>query len=80
MDVNYRNLVNDIKVGDTVLVDNGLIRFEVLEKDDVQVGEPPPQLARQQGAGDAAAQDRHVDATRCAHRRPPFTEITCPVM
>ncbi|TVR45999.1 MAG: pyruvate kinase [Puniceicoccaceae bacterium] len=33
VDVNYRNLVNDVRVGDTVLVDNGLIRMEVLEKD-----------------------------------------------
>ena len=33
VDVNYRDLVNDIEVGDTVLVDNGLIRLEVLEKD-----------------------------------------------
>jgi pyruvate kinase len=32
VDVNYLNLVNDIQVGDTVLVDNGLIRLEVLEK------------------------------------------------
>ncbi|MBA4136570.1 MAG: pyruvate kinase [Opitutus sp.] len=32
VDVNYRNLVNDIQVGDTVLVDNGLIRLEVLAK------------------------------------------------
>ncbi len=32
VDVNYRDLVNDIQVGDTVLVDNGLIRLEVLEK------------------------------------------------
>ena len=32
VDVNYQNLINDIKVGDTVLVDNGLIRLEVLEK------------------------------------------------
>ncbi|HEX2862153.1 MAG TPA: pyruvate kinase, partial [Lacunisphaera sp.] len=29
VDVNYQNLVNDIKVGDIVLVDNGLIRLEV---------------------------------------------------
>ena len=33
VDVNYQDLVNDIKVGDTVLVDNGLIRLEVLAKD-----------------------------------------------
>jgi pyruvate kinase len=32
VDVNYQNLVNDIKVGDIVLVDNGLIRLEVREK------------------------------------------------
>ena len=32
VDVNYEGLVNDIHVGDTVLVDNGMIRMEVLEK------------------------------------------------
>ena len=32
VDVNYEGLVNDIKVGDTVLVDNGMMRMEVLEK------------------------------------------------
>src|SRR5207302_7537147 len=32
VDVNYEGLVNDIQVGDTVLVDNGLIRLLVLEK------------------------------------------------
>jgi pyruvate kinase len=32
VDVNYDGLVNDINVGDTVLVDNGMIRLEVLEK------------------------------------------------
>ncbi len=37
VDVNYRDLVNDITVGDTVLVDNGLIRFEVLEKRDSHI-------------------------------------------
>lgn len=37
VDVNYMNLVNDIKVGDTVLVDNGLIRLEVLEKHDAHI-------------------------------------------
>ena len=37
VDVNYRDLVNDIKVGDTVLVDNGLIRLEVLEKKDAHI-------------------------------------------
>jgi pyruvate kinase len=37
VDVNYRELVNDIKVGDTVLVDSGLIRLEVLSKDQAHI-------------------------------------------
>jgi len=37
VDVNYRDLVNDIRVGDTVLVDNGLITLEVLEKHDAHI-------------------------------------------
>lgn len=37
VDVNYRDLVNDIQVGDTVLVDNGLIRLEVLAKDQAHI-------------------------------------------
>ncbi len=37
VDVNYRDLVKDIQVGDTVLVDNGLIRLEVLEKNDTRI-------------------------------------------
>jgi pyruvate kinase len=32
VDVNYQDLIKDISVGDIVLVDNGLLRFEVLEK------------------------------------------------
>ena len=37
VDVNYQDLVNDIAVGDTVLVDNGLIRLEVLTKDHAHI-------------------------------------------
>jgi len=37
VDVNYKDLVNDIHVGDIVLVDNGLMRFEVLEKKDAHI-------------------------------------------
>lgn len=37
VNVNYRDLVNDIKVGDTVLVDSGLIRLSVLEKHDTRI-------------------------------------------
>src|SRR5205085_3347372 len=32
VDVNYEGLVNDIQIGDTVLVDNGMLRFSVLGK------------------------------------------------
>jgi pyruvate kinase len=32
VDVNYDGLINDISVGDTVLVDNGVIHLQVLEK------------------------------------------------
>ena len=37
VDVNYKDMVGDIKVGDTVLVDSGLIRLEVLEKQDAHI-------------------------------------------
>jgi pyruvate kinase len=37
VDVNYKDLVNDINIGDTVLVDSGLIRLEVLEKKDAHI-------------------------------------------
>ncbi|MEY4939095.1 MAG: Pyruvate kinase [Verrucomicrobiota bacterium] len=37
VDVNYKDLVNDIAVGDEVLVDNGLLRLEVLAKSDAHI-------------------------------------------
>jgi len=37
VDVNYKDLVKDIKVGDEVLVDNGLLRLEVLEKNEARI-------------------------------------------
>jgi pyruvate kinase len=37
VDVNYQNLANDIKIGDSVLVDNGLLRLEVLAKDEARI-------------------------------------------
>ena len=37
VDVNYDGLVDDISVGDTVLVDNGVMHMEVLEKEDKRV-------------------------------------------
>jgi pyruvate kinase len=37
VDVNYQDLLNDIQVGDNVLVDSGLIRLQVLEKREAHV-------------------------------------------
>lgn len=37
VDVNYAQLINDVEVGSIVLVDNGLIRLEVLEKIDARI-------------------------------------------
>lgn len=37
VNINYSNLVNDIEVGSVVLVDNGLIRLEVLQKDAARI-------------------------------------------
>ena len=34
VNVNYQDIVNDIHIGDIVLVDSGLMRFEVLDKKD----------------------------------------------
>ena len=60
VDVNYANFVNDISVGDVVLIDNGAIQMKVLAKDGNKVEcevltegnarQPPPhQPARRQG-------------------------------
>lgn len=37
VDVNYKDLPKDVRVGTTVLVDSGLIRLEVVEKDESHV-------------------------------------------
>jgi len=37
VDVNYKDMVKDIAIGDTVLVDNGLLRLEVLEKNAARI-------------------------------------------
>ncbi len=67
MDVNYQNLVNDIHVGDTVLVDNGLLRLEVLAKDEghirCRVLIPGPLSSR-----------RHINLPGVKVNLPAFTE------
>lgn len=67
VDVNYRNLVNDIKVGDTVLVDNGLIRLEVLEKRDTHI------RCRVLTPGQLASR-RHINLPGVHVNLPSFTE------
>lgn len=67
VDVNYRNLVNDIHVGDTVLVDNGLIRLEVLSKSDAHI------RCRVLTPGPLASR-RHINLPGVNVNLPSFTE------
>lgn len=67
VDVNYRDIVNDIKVGDTVLVDNGLIRLEVLEKNDARI------RCKVLTAGELKSR-RHINLPGVKVNLPSFTE------
>ena len=67
VDVNYKDLVNDINVGDTVLVDNGLIRLEVLEKRDAHI------RCRVLTPGQLASR-RHINLPGVNVNLPAFTE------
>jgi pyruvate kinase len=67
VDVNYKDLVNDIAVGDTVLVDSGLIRLEVLEKQDAHI------RCRVLIAGELKSR-RHVNLPGVKVNLPAFTE------
>ena len=67
VDVNYQDLINDINVGDTVLVDNGLIRLEVLEKKDAHI------RCRVLTAGQLASR-RHINLPGVNVNLPAFTE------
>jgi pyruvate kinase len=67
VDVNYQDLVKDIKVGDTVLVDNGLIRLEVLEKQDAHI------RCRVLIAGQLTSR-RHINLPGVKVNLPAFTE------
>jgi pyruvate kinase len=67
VDVNYQDLVKDIKVGDTVLVDNGLIRLEVLEKQDAHI------RCRVLVAGQLSSR-RHINLPGVKVNLPAFTE------
>src|SRR5882724_3428950 len=67
VDVNYQDLIKDIKVGDTVLVDNGLIRLEVLEKRDAHI------RCRVLIAGQLSSR-RHINLPGVKVNLPAFTE------
>ena len=67
VDVNYRDLVKDIKEGDTVLVDNGVIRLEVLEKDESRI------RCRVLTQGQLGSR-RHINLPGIKVNLPPLTE------
>ena len=67
VDINYRDLVNDIRVGDTVLVDNGLIRLEVLEQHAAHI------RCRVLNAGQLYSR-RHINLPGVHVNLPSFTE------
>jgi pyruvate kinase len=67
VDVNYQDLVKDIQVGDTVLVDNGLIRLEVLEKQAAHI------RCRVLIAGELKSR-RHINLPGVKVNLPAFTE------
>jgi pyruvate kinase len=65
--VNYGDIIKDVKVGDTVLVDNGLIRLQVLDKNErrlrCRVLVPGPLSSR-----------RHINLPGVRVNLPSFTE------
>lgn len=67
VDVNYKDLINDINAGDTVLVDNGLIRLEVLEKKDAHI------RCRVLTPGQLTSR-RHINLPGVTVKLPAFTE------
>ncbi len=67
VDVNYQGLVNDIEVGDEVLVDNGLLRLEVLTKDEARI------RCRVVSAGELKSR-RHINLPGVKVNLPSFTE------
>ncbi len=67
VDVNYADLVNSIAVGDIVLVDNGLMRFEVLAKKERHI------RCKVLTAG-ALSSRRHINLPGVKVNLPSFTE------
>lgn len=67
VDVNYAGLVNSIGVGDIVLVDNGLMRFEVLAREERHI------RCRVLTAGQLSSR-RHINLPGVKINLPSFTE------
>ena len=67
VNVNYQDLVNDIHVGDIVLVDSGLMRFEVLEKNRAHI------RCKVLTAGQLSSR-RHINLPGVKVNLPSFTE------
>ena len=67
VDVNYADLVNSINVGDIVLVDNGMMRFEVLSKKERHI------RCKVLTAG-ALSSRRHINLPGVKINLPSFTE------
>src|SRR6266704_133186 len=67
VDVNYEGLVDDVSVGDTVLVDSGMIRLVVLEKRGRRI------RCKVMTAG-ALGSRRHINLPGVQVKLPPLTE------
>lgn len=67
VNVNYQDLINDINVGDIVLVDSGLMRFEVLEKKNARI------RCKVLTAGQLSSR-RHINLPGIKVNLPAFTE------
>lgn len=67
VDVNYRNLANDVEVGDILLVDSGLIRLQVRQKHDTHL------RCRVLTAGTLGSR-RHINLPGIRVGLPSFTE------
>ncbi len=67
VNVNYQDLINDIHVGDIVLVDSGLMRFEVLDKKNARI------RCKVLTAGQLTSR-RHINLPGVKVNLPSFTE------
>ena len=67
VEVNYNGLVDDVSVGDTILVDNGILRFLVLEK-------KPDRVRCKTLTDGTLGSRRHINLPGVRVNLPPMTE------